>query len=82
MAGNILAVDKDGMFYLPFGPPFNIGIPRTACRRSVASIQKPATPKFMRSAFATASAATVDPRSGRYWFTENARDWMSDDIPT
>src|SRR5437763_14099462 len=25
-----IAVDKDGMFYLPFGPPFNIGIPPTS----------------------------------------------------
>ena len=24
----------------------------------------------------------VDPRTGKYWFTENARDWMSDDIPS
>src|SRR5437879_5405602 len=24
-----IAVDKDGMMYLPFGPPFNIGIPPT-----------------------------------------------------
>ena len=24
----------------------------------------------------------VDPRSGDYWFTENARDWMSDDTPS
>ena len=25
-----IAVDKDGWFYLPFGPPFNIGIPPTS----------------------------------------------------
>jgi glucose/arabinose dehydrogenase len=25
-----IAVDKDGMMYLPFGPPFNIGIPPTS----------------------------------------------------
>src|SRR4030081_1914506 len=25
-----VAVDKDGWFYLPFGPPFNIGIPPTS----------------------------------------------------
>src|ERR1700712_1961740 len=25
-----LAVDKDGWFYVPFGPPFNIGIPPTS----------------------------------------------------
>ena len=24
----------------------------------------------------------VDPRTGDYWFTENARDWMSDDTPS
>jgi len=24
----------------------------------------------------------IDPRSGNYWFTENARDWMSDDLPS
>ena len=24
----------------------------------------------------------VDPRTGRYWFTENARDWISDDMPS
>jgi len=23
----------------------------------------------------------IDPRSGRFWFTENARDWMGDDMP-
>src|SRR3954454_2450805 len=25
-----IAVDKDGWFYLPFGPPFNVGIPPTS----------------------------------------------------
>ena len=25
-----IAVDKEGWFYLPFGPPFNIGIPPTS----------------------------------------------------
>jgi glucose/arabinose dehydrogenase len=24
----------------------------------------------------------VDPRTGDYWFTENARDWISDDLPS
>ena len=24
----------------------------------------------------------VDPRSGDYWLTENARDWLGDDIPS
>ncbi len=50
-----LAADKDGWFYVPFGPPFNIGIPPT----TVSQI-----------------------RSGKYWFTENARDWVRDDLPS
>jgi glucose/arabinose dehydrogenase len=24
----------------------------------------------------------IDPRTGEYWFTENARDWVSDDMPS
>ena len=53
-----ITVDKDGWFYIPFGPPFNIGIPRPAYRRFAGSIPRPAMPKSQRSAFATASAAT------------------------
>ncbi len=52
-----IAVDKDGWFYIPFGPPFNIGIPRPASRRSAVSIPRPATRKSGRSGCATASAA-------------------------
>ena len=54
-----LAADKDGWFYIPFGPPFNIGIPPT----SVSQIRR-VDPKtgnaeiWWRSASATASAAT------------------------
>ena len=54
-----LAADKDGWFYVPFGPPFNIGIPPT----SVSQIRR-VDPKtgnaeiWWRSASATASAAT------------------------
>ena len=54
---------------------------RPACRRSAASIPRPATPNWWRSASATASAATSIRARGRYWFTENARDWISDDMP-
>ena len=53
-----IAVDKDGWFYLPFGPPFNIGIPPTSVSRSAASIPRPAMRKSGRSACVTRSAAT------------------------
>ena len=53
-----IAVDKEGWFYLPFGPPFNIGIPPTRSRRSAASIPRPETLSSWRSASATAWGAT------------------------
>src|ERR1700742_410321 len=62
-----IAVDKDGWFYIPFGPPFNVGIPPT----SVSQIRR-VDPK----------TGDADPRTGKYWFTENARDWISDDKPS
>ncbi len=78
-----IAVDKDGWFYLPFGPPFNIGVPADQrLARSAASIPRPATPRSRRSAFATRSAATSIRAPASYWFTENARDWISDDLPS
>src|SRR6266566_7772603 len=77
-----IAVDKDGMMYLPFGPPFNIGIPPT----NVAQIRRvdPKTGNAETYALGVRNSVggDVDPRTGKYWFTENARDWLSDDTPS
>jgi glucose/arabinose dehydrogenase len=77
-----LAADKDGAFYIAFGPPFNIGIPPT----SVAQIRRvdPQTGNAELVALGVRNSlgGDVDPRTGKYWFTENARDWMSDDLPS
>ena len=77
-----LAADKDGKFYIPFGPPFNVGIPPT----SVAQIRRvdPATglAEIVALGVRNSVGGDVDPRSGDYWFTENARDWISDDLPS
>jgi glucose/arabinose dehydrogenase len=77
-----IAVDKDGWFYLPFGPPFNIGIPPT----SVSQIRRvdPTTGNAEIWALGVRNSVggDVDPRTGKYWFTENARDWISDDLPS
>jgi len=53
-----IAVDKDGWFYIPFGPPFNIGLPPTNVSQIRRVDPRPAMPKSMRSASAIASAAT------------------------
>jgi glucose/arabinose dehydrogenase len=77
-----IAVDKDGWFYLPFGPPFNVGIPPTSVSQIRRVDPKTGNAEIWALGVRNSVGGDVDPRSGRYWFTENARDWMSDDIPS
>src|SRR6202045_3589811 len=77
-----IAVDKDGWFYLPFGPPFNIGIPPTSVSQIRRVDPKTGNAELVALGVRNSVGGDVDPRSGRYWFTENARDWMSDDMPS
>ena len=77
-----IAVDKDGWFYLPFGPPFNIGIPPTSVSQIRRVDPKTGNAEIWALGVRNSVGGDVDPRSGRYWFTENARDWISDDMPS
>ena len=77
-----IVADGKGDMYLPFGPPFNIGIPPT----SVSQIRKvhPDTglAEIVALGVRNSVGGDIDPRSGDYWFTENARDWISDAMPS
>jgi glucose/arabinose dehydrogenase len=77
-----LAADKDGWFYIPFGPPFNIGIPPTSVSQIRRVDPKTGNAELVALGVRNSVGGDVDPRSGKYWFTENARDWMSDDTPS
>lgn len=77
-----IAVDKDGWFYLPFGPPFNIGIPPTSVSQIRRVDPKTGNAEIWALGVRNSVGGDVDPRTGRYWFTENARDWVSDDLPS
>jgi len=77
-----LAADKDGKFYIPFGPPFNIGIPPTSVSQIRRVDPKTGLAELVALGVRNSVGGDVDPRSGDYWFTENARDWMSDDTPS
>jgi glucose/arabinose dehydrogenase len=77
-----LTFDKAGWLYVAFGPPFNIGIPPT----SVAQIRRidPNTglAEIVALGVRNSVGGDIDPRTGDYWFSENARDWVSDDLPS
>ncbi|WP_050627961.1 PQQ-dependent sugar dehydrogenase [Bradyrhizobium viridifuturi] len=77
-----IAVDKDGWFYIPFGPPFNIGIPPTSVSQIRRVDPKTGNAEIWALGVRNSVGGDVDPRTGKYWFTENARDWISDDLPS
>jgi glucose/arabinose dehydrogenase len=77
-----LTFDADGWLYVPLGPPCNVCLPPT----SVSQIRRvnPANgaAEIVALGVRNSVGGDIDPRTGQYWFTENARDWMSDDIPS
>lgn len=77
-----LVADKDGWFYVPFGPPFNIGIPPTSLSQIRRVDPKTGNAEIVALGVRNSVGGDIDPRTGKYWFTENARDWISDDMPS
>ncbi|MBN8971329.1 MAG: PQQ-dependent sugar dehydrogenase [Rhizobiales bacterium] len=77
-----IAVDKDGWFYIPLGPPFNIGLPPTSVSQIRRVDPKTGNAELVALGVRNSVGGDVDPRSGKYWFTENARDWLGDDSPS
>jgi glucose/arabinose dehydrogenase len=77
-----LTFDKSGQLYVPFGPPCNVCLAPT----SLSQVRRvnPATGEAELVAIGVRNSVggDIDPRSGDYWFTENARDWVSDDMPS
>jgi glucose/arabinose dehydrogenase len=77
-----LVFDKDGRVYVPIGPPFNIGMPPASVSQIRKVDLKTGAAEIVALGVRNSVGGDVDPRSGHYWFTENARDWMSDDTPS
>jgi len=77
-----LVFDKAGWLYIPFGPPFNIGIPPTSVSQIRHVDPKTGLAEIVALGVRNSVGGDIDPRSGDYWFTENARDWLSDDTPS
>jgi glucose/arabinose dehydrogenase len=77
-----LAWDKDGKLYVPFGPPCNECMPPTSVSQIRRVDPKNGTAEVVALGVRNSVGGDVDPRTGDYWFTENARDWISDDLPS
>jgi glucose/arabinose dehydrogenase len=77
-----LTFDKNGMLYVPFGPPCNICLPPTSLSQVRRVNPNTGEAELMAIGVRNSVGGDIDPRTGDYWFTENARDWISDDKPS
>ncbi len=77
-----LVFDKNGWLYVPFGPPCNVCLPPTSTAQIRHVDPAHGLAEIVALGVRNSVGGDVDPRTGDYWFTENARDWLGDDIPS
>ena len=77
-----LAFDKNGWLYIPFGPPCNECLPPTSTSQIRHVNPANGLAETVALGVRNSVGGDVDPRTGDYWFSENARDWLGDDIPS
>jgi glucose/arabinose dehydrogenase len=77
-----LAFDKNGWLYIPFGPPCNECLPPTSTSQIRHVDPEHGLAEIVALGVRNSVGGAVDPRTGDYWFSENARDWLGDDVPS
>ena len=77
-----LTFDKHGWLYVPFGPPCNICMAPAALTQVRRVNPDTGEAEVVALGVRNSVGGDIDPRTGDYWFTENARDWVSDDMPS
>ena len=77
-----LTFDKDGWLYVPFGPPCNECLPPTSLSQVRRVNPANGTAELVAIGVCNSVGGDVDPRTGKYWFSENARDWINDEGPS
>ena len=75
-----LVFDKEGRLYVPFGPPCNECLPPTSVSQ-IRRVYPNGTAEVIALGVRNSVGGDIDPRTGDYWFSENARDWISDNLP-
>ena len=67
---------------MPFGPPCNVCLPPTSLSQVRRVNPNTGEAEIVAIGVRNSVGGDIDPRTGDYWFTENARDWISDDMPS
>ena len=77
-----LVPDGKGWFYIPVGVPCNICLPPASTGHYRRVDPKTGAAEIVALGVRNSVGGAVDPRSGQLWFTDNGRDWITDDLPS
>jgi glucose/arabinose dehydrogenase len=77
-----LIPDKEGWFYIPFGPPCNVCYVPPSLSQYRRVNPKNGMAELVAIGIRNSVGGDIDPRTGQLWFTENARDWLGNDKPS
>ncbi len=77
-----MAMGPDGKLYFNIGSPQNITMP-TALEATIMRVD-PKTGVLEQVALGVRNSVgmTFHPKTGKLWFTDHARDWLGDDMPS
>lgn len=76
-----LVPDGKGWFFIPVGVPCNICLPPASTGHYRRVNPKTGAAEIVALGVRNSVGGAVDPRTGQLWFTDNGRDWVSDDLP-
>jgi glucose/arabinose dehydrogenase len=76
-----IAFDKPGWIYMAFGPPCNECMPPVSTSQLRHINPANGEAEIVSLGLRNSVGGDVDPRTGDYWFAQNARDWLGDNAP-
>lgn len=77
----VLRFGPDGKLYAPIGAPCNICVPDKDHAKIIRMNPDGTGVETVATGVRNSVGLDFDPRSGDLWFTDNQRDWISDDMP-
>jgi len=77
-----ITVGQSGELYIPVGPPCNECLPPSGTSQVRRINPANGNAELWAIGVRNSVGGAIDPRTGNLWFSENARDWLGDDIPS
>lgn len=77
-----LAIGPDTMLYVNVGSPFNVGVPDDERYATIMRVRLDGTgAEIFAHGVRNSIGFAWDPATHLFWFTDNGRDWLGDNLP-